>query len=342
MSLKSKRIAFILSLVILSVACFIVMNRRYDELARYTYKEDLTEEQRELILDKLNTEDINYLSAQQIKPEEFLPFISEEGFSIRYAQWYSRAANVRENDNAKIVKFINTFHDRITLGDLEPMLNSYSYDTLETFYTKGDPLVKNAAIVVDPSAQHLVLTSTMSVYTYVPKDLVAISDVPYVNLINDDEQLYIKSEVMEPLKNLCIAAEEINGSTCGDMIVTEAYISYKDQLGEYEKMMLKYGHDNFTKYTSYPGQSESQLGYTLKFAPAGSDSESSEDGEKQQATWLNENAYKFGFIVRYPKDKETITGKLSQPYTIRYVGLKVAKEMHDKQYTLNEMVFKNE
>ena len=51
--------------------------------------------------------------------------------------------------------------------------------------------------------------------------------------------------------------------------------------------------------------------------------------ERDQEIWLKDNAYKFGFIIRYPKQKEDATGKRYH-YTLRYVGKEIAKKLHDE------------
>ena len=49
---------------------------------------------------------------------------------------------------------------------------------------------------------------------------------------------------------------------------------------------------------------------------------------------MQNNAYKYGFILRYPKKKENITGYEFESWHYRYVGLKVAKDMHDNYNNL--------
>ncbi|MFM1539345.1 D-alanyl-D-alanine carboxypeptidase family protein [Helcococcus bovis] len=58
--------------------------------------------------------------------------------------------------------------------------------------------------------------------------------------------------------------------------------------------------------------------------------------ETKEGKWLSENAYKFGFILRYPANKQDITGFISNQYIYRYVGSEVAKEMHDSDLTIEE------
>lgn len=58
--------------------------------------------------------------------------------------------------------------------------------------------------------------------------------------------------------------------------------------------------------------------------------------ETKEGKWLDENAYKFGFILRYPANKQDVTGFISNQYIYRYVGSDVAKEMHDADLTIEE------
>ena len=62
--------------------------------------------------------------------------------------------------------------------------------------------------------------------------------------------------------------------------------------------------------------------------------EEQEDLEGQK--WLMENCWRYGFILRYPKDKIDITGIIYEPWHYRYVGLEVAKELHESGLTLEE------
>jgi LAS superfamily LD-carboxypeptidase LdcB len=55
-----------------------------------------------------------------------------------------------------------------------------------------------------------------------------------------------------------------------------------------------------------------------------------------EATWVAENCYKYGFIVRYPQGKESSTGKAYRSYQIRYVGVSVATDIHNQNLSLEE------
>ena len=56
----------------------------------------------------------------------------------------------------------------------------------------------------------------------------------------------------------------------------------------------------------------------------------------KEAKWIDENAYLYGFIVRYPKNKTNITGYIYEPWHIRYLGKKTAKMVYESKLTLEE------
>lgn len=347
--MKAKRILFIISLVALFSGCFVIMNRHYDELARYPY---VTEENRGIILKYLSSDDINYMISQQLTPEQFLPFIETQGFTIRNTLWYKRAKETQDASNEVIVAFINDFKEKLDYATLEPLLKAYSYDTLRTFYEEDNGYVQNASIVNDPAALLTRIDVKETLYTYEPKDLAAIKDLPNVSLLKENHVIRVHKDVVQPLHDLCKDISSVNDKTCGNLIITLGYVSYEDQIPFYESMMLKYGKDQFDEYWDYPGQSEYQLGYTVRFQPAGlpengidtdyfeligEDLEDSKNDEiKELAEWLEANAYQYGFIVRYPRDRSNQTHKKHQPFTLRYVGKEAAKTLQDQDQVLEE------
>lgn len=85
------------------------------------------------------------------------------------------------------------------------------------------------------------------------------------------------------------------------------------------------------KYVAIPDTSEHQLGLSVDIN-ADTDKCSSE----KVYQWLDENAYKYGFVKRYPEDKTDITGISNEPWHYRYVGTTVAKIMKEENLCLEE------
>ncbi len=111
------------------------------------------------------------------------------------------------------------------------------------------------------------------------------------------------------------------------IMVTGSYRSYEEQ----ENSFNRYGYDYATK----PGYSEHQTGLGIDIVstihPKVKDFYESDEGK-----WVVENAYKYGFIIRYPIDKEDITEYDNDSLHIRYVGEKVAKQIKDENISFDE------
>lgn len=109
------------------------------------------------------------------------------------------------------------------------------------------------------------------------------------------------------------------------------YRSYATQKTLYDNYVKQDGQAEADRYSARPGYSEHQTGLTMDFAPI-------DDSFKNFAAYkfLTENGYKYGWVLRYPADKEVVTGYMSEPWHWRYVGVDVATDMHNKGVTTLE------
>lgn len=87
---------------------------------------------------------------------------------------------------------------------------------------------------------------------------------------------------------------------------------------------------------AYPGASEHNLGLSVDFRTEGQEGASRLFERTEQFAWLMAHAADYGFILRYPKDKKSITGYNYEPWHWRYVGVEVAKELKEKGITFEE------
>ena len=104
-----------------------------------------------------------------------------------------------------------------------------------------------------------------------------------------------------------------------------AYRSIQYQVDVYNRYLNKDPQEVVDTYSARPGFSEHHTGRTIDL-----DSEyssMSEFGNTKEAAWVAENAYKYGFIIRYPKGLEDITGYVYEPWHITYVGKEIATQM---------------
>ena len=97
----------------------------------------------------------------------------------------------------------------------------------------------------------------------------------------------------------------------------------------------KNGLEHALLYSAKKGHSEHQTGYA---ADLNSVDESFKDTNEYK--WLNQNAFKYGFIERYKKDKEFITGYGYEPWHYRYVGIDIATKIYTENITFEEYCVK--
>ena len=107
--------------------------------------------------------------------------------------------------------------------------------------------------------------------------------------------------------------------------------SYNDQKYLFNSYVAKDGEALASTYSARPGQSEHQTGLAFDVGQI-----SDNFGNTAAGIWLKENCHKYGFIIRYLKGKESITGYKYEPWHIRYVGENVATEIYNQGVTLEE------
>lgn len=109
------------------------------------------------------------------------------------------------------------------------------------------------------------------------------------------------------------------------------YRDYDFQVTVYNSMVNGYSKEYADALSARPGHSEHQSGYTIDCNTIENDFAETDEGK-----WLAAHCHEYGFIIRYPKGKESITGYDYESWHIRYVGIEAATEMHKKGLTLEE------
>ena len=191
---------------------------------------------------------------------------------------------------------------------------------------------------------------------YVPENLVDI-DTSYTN---GGKQIKLEKTALDALISMLDKMKE-DGIT--NVTVTSAYRDY-----EYQKKLFdgycareKEAHPTWSDeevkaevltYSAAPGTSEHQSGLCVDLFTTemeglynyGSETPNNpyDKGfaETKAFEWLCENAHKYGFILRFPENKTGVTGYAYESWHYRYVGVKVAKEIHSKGITLEEYLAK--
>lgn len=149
------------------------------------------------------------------------------------------------------------------------------------------------------------------------------------------------SAIIQPeLKDMFAAAKAAKN----DLIVTSAYRSAADQKKLVAESKAKSGAAYTEKYVNQAGHSEHQLGLAVDLSSLDKDCKANFARcslKKETATWLANNSYKYGFILRYPEGKEDLTGIEAESWHFRYVGKDMAKLVRDSGLTFDEIYKKD-
>lgn len=118
------------------------------------------------------------------------------------------------------------------------------------------------------------------------------------------------------------------------IIAMSSYRSYNYQVDLYDKYAEQDGKKAADTYSARAGFSEHQTGLCVDLYDGNLDYTNFEDSKSFD--WMQKNAYKYGFILRFPKDKEHLTGYQYESWHYRYVGKKIAKYIYDHDITFEE------
>lgn len=166
---------------------------------------------------------------------------------------------------------------------------------------------------------------------YIPKDLV-IPNISF-SFYGRYEKSYMRQRAANAVEDLFAGAKKKGYILKG----VSAYRSYERQKQIYDNNVRSRGTTQTDKVSAIPGSSEHQTGLSIDVSSdsVGCAIETS-FGSTKEGKWLKKNCYKYGFIIRYPKDKTKITGYSYEPWHIRYVGKNLAKYLYENKLTLEE------
>lgn len=186
----------------------------------------------------------------------------------------------------------------------------------------------------DLSIDVLVNKENMLSIDYIPKNMYIVdnNENNFHNYLIDNIKPMLRMEVKPYIEKLIYDANN-NGI---NIIVDSAFRSGNYQQMILDKLISEKGNEAY-KLIALPGASEHQTGLAVDFAIYENDIYNDDIKEDdKEAIWLKDNAWKYGFILRYPRGKEDITGFNFEPWHYRFVGLELALELYQTNQTLEE------
>lgn len=170
-----------------------------------------------------------------------------------------------------------------------------------------------------------------------------ISEDYNIELEKIETNQYVDIRIAKNLRNMLNAARKLGL----DPIICSSYITMEKQIELYNKKVKEYikrGYGNkkakeiAAKWVAMPGTSEHQTGLAVDIVSKKYQILNEKQADTKTQQWLMENCYNYGFILRYPREKNNITKITYEPWHYRYVGIENAKEIKEKNLCLEEYI----
>ena len=316
--MKRKVICFIVILVIGGVMGFILFKNYNSFKDKDILKNNNTLDNKDTFIDDNNKEKDNSLDNNKSNTSS----IDNNGSKDNNSSKDDNKSNNGSKDNT------NSKDNATTSGNIS------SKEEVEKTLSKIYPKLK----VID--GQRVSIGTTKNGFSiYKVNDVYYIDDIMMVNKTYGLPESYIPVDTKESCIgktstcNKCInktAYEAFNkmradASSIGlNIYIASGYRPYVGQESIYNRYIKRDGKEAADTYSARPGYSEHQTSYSF-------DLNSITDSfiKTKEGLWVNDNAYLYGFIIRFPKGKDRITGYKYEPWHLRYVGYNLAKKLYN-------------
>ncbi len=200
-----------------------------------------------------------------------------------------------------------------------------SSTTKQTVVKTPPAFDKTQYSLTDPASPWVIVNKQhpLNPTSYAPSDLVAVGN---------GQQM--RAEAAVALHQMFTDA-----TTAGYTLVADSgYRSYNTQVSTYGSIVKAYGQNYADTVSARPGFSEHQTGWAVDIGSGGCHVQDC-FGDTPDGQWAQANAYKYGFILRYPPSLTAITGYSNEAWHFRYVGLVLAAELHKENVLTLEQFF---
>ena len=309
------------------------------------FKEDYFDEYLEItyIEEETSSDEISSLLELGYKAEEINTFYKKVPDSIEVITQNKYNENVinyldldyfKEENLDRYIKYDNNENKLSSVYDVTVIKDNYSYIDTVTFvnayldkdyYTHDINLDNEEAKKLDVIVNKYYKLSK----DYEPDDLTKISSK------------YSAGNNQKLRKEAASKFEEMASDALKEKLKIYAgstYRSYSYQLGLYNRYVAQDGFDEAETFSARAGYSEHQLGLAIDILNGKWTYLSEKDKEYD---WLINNSYKYGFILRYPRNKEYVTGYVFEDWHFRYLGIELATKVYNSGLTYDEYVARN-
>lgn len=196
---------------------------------------------------------------------------------------------------------------------------------------------KNQFSLEDPQSPWVIVNKKrpLNPISYAPDALVTPNIALRSNITSQERQVgKVTAEALE----LLVKDAKKQGI---HLTLESGYRSYNFQVNLYDRYVRQQGQPVADTQSARAGHSEHQTGLTADLGGITRPQCNVElcYADTIEGKWLAANAYTYGFIIRYPKDKTPITGYIYEPWHVRYVGVALSTEMHNQRIDTLEEFF---
>jgi len=166
---------------------------------------------------------------------------------------------------------------------------------------------------------------------YVPANL-TVPSVP-LRLTSSSSEMHVRADTAAALKTMFDAAKDQGIS----LMLASGYRSFSEQSAVYSSYVASSGTAKADTFSARPGHSEHQTGLAADIEPLSRACEVEQCFENtKEGQWLAANSYKYGFIIRYQKNTQNLTGYEYEPWHVRFVGTQLAAELYKDGQTMEQ------
>ena len=300
--LKVKNLLILIFIILIIIGTIVALTKKSE--TDNTIKLNYSKDNMEIIKKDVSTSNQEYLLNNKIDEKEVMPIIKETYYIDDYLKDYLEYQKDNKNKSPKeIVTAVNTHIN-----------NPYYTNTIKTDTSLGKYVILNKYYYADEN--------------YHAEDLIEI-DSEY-SLYGSTYKIELSKECFEAFLKMYNDAKDAGYG----FKINSAYRSYEKQETIYNRYVSQDGQEQADTYSARPGYSEHQTGYAfdVRDYPFTNDDYS----KTKSFTWVSENAYKYGFILRFPKGKEYITGYQYESWHYRYCGIECSTYIHNHDITYEE------
>lgn len=321
---KSIKRAFVL-LFVLGITVFVLLNNDGYKL----FKKGYNINQINTITANLKSEDVNIL-LQNSYNKYILKIINNKNFKLIYFANYLELIEELGRYDTKAIDIVN---EKYFKRDLYKRYANYyknnpdmtSREIVENVNCNLDYEYYTLDIKADLNKKNLILVNKYYKLDrdYEPNNLVTINK-------KYGRTRKIDAEVYKAFIEMYEAIEKENMN----IYITSPYRSYNYQENLYNNYVKENGQTKADTFSARAGYSEHQTALAIDIAAK--NSLYTKFATTKEYKWMLENCYKYGFILRYPENKEKQTGYMFESWHYRYVGKKVAKYIYESGITYDE------